>query len=40
MMKCIWGMSFILYNGPQWVADVQQVSLTALDLSQEPSVSG
>lgn len=29
-------LPFILYSGPQRVADVQGVTLTALDLSQEP----
>lgn len=33
-------LPFILYSGPQRVADVQRVTLTALDLSQEPPVPG
>lgn len=33
-------LPFILYSGPQRAADVQQVTLTALDLSQEPPVPG
>lgn len=32
-------LPFILYSGPQRVADVQGVTLTALDLSQEPPAS-
>jgi hypothetical protein len=33
-------LPFILYDGPQRVADVQRVTLTALDLSQEPPTPG